>query len=306
MTAFQNIRTFVAQEDWANIARLYAKLTIGALVGALSVVAFLIPADIVPTGATGVAVMANELIGIPVGLFTILINIPVMVLGYKMLPGGWRMIVRSVFVVVVFSVVVDALVPYFPAEGYVEERFVNALFGGVVSGMAGGFVYRTGANFGGTSTLALILQRKLGTPLSTTTLYTDTAIIVGAAALYGIEGALYALIVLFLGSVAADYVMEGPSVIRTAMIVTNDAHSVADRVRDELGRGATLLFGQGMYTGEARDVLYVTVSRSQTADLERIIQDVDEDAFVVIGVGHRAYGEGFKKPKKKAVPPISS
>lgn len=298
----QNIQTFIRETNWTETAWLYARLVVGALLGAFAVVSFLIPADIVPTGATGAAVIINELAGLPVGLVTILLNIPIMVLGYYFLPGGWRMIVRSVFVVVVFSIAVDALVPYFPAGGWVEERFVNALFGGVVSGMAGGFVYATGANFGGTSTLALILQRKLGTPLSTTTLYTDTIIIAAAGIVYGIEGALYALIVLFLGSVAADYVMEGPSVVRTAFIVTDYPEQVAERVMNDLARGATRISARGMYTDEERHVLYITVSRSQTADLQRIIQQIDDEAFVVIGVGHRAYGEGFKPLKKKSTP----
>lgn len=290
------------QETPVQIAIKYIEITAAAILGALSVVIFLIPADLIPTGITGVAVLLQELFGLPVGVMTILMNIPILYIGYRMLPGGWRVTVRTVYAVLVLSIAIDVLSYYFPAGGYTDDRFLNALFGGILGGVAGGLLYRTGTNFGGTSTFALILQRRQGLPISSTILYTDTAIIAAAGLVYNIEAALYALVVLFLGGIAADYVMEGPSVIRTASVVTDEPDAIADAVMERLGRGVTRLAAHGMYSKQDRCMLYITVSRSQVNDLRHIITDIDPHAFVVIGQGQTAYGQGFKMtPKQREV-----
>lgn len=271
----------------------YLQLTVGGIIGALSVAVFLIPANVVPAGVSGLAVIINEIFGLPVGVMTLVLNIPLMFLAYRMLPGGWRMVARTIFVVAVYSLGVDVL-SAFVTEPYTDDRLLNTIFGGIVGGISGGLVYRTGSNFGGTSILGLIIQRRTGTPLSTTSLYTDTLIIALAGAVFGVEGALYAMIVLFLGGVAADYVMEGPSVVRMAFVITDKPDEVAQAVMRQLQRGVTLLPARGMYTGQDRPMLYVTVTRSQVKELKAVIIAADDRAFIVIGQGHSAYGGGFR------------
>ncbi len=282
------------RESAIEIVFKYIQLTAGAALGAASVVIFLIPADVVPSGVTGAAVLLNELLGIPVGLSNALINVPILYMGYRMLPGGWRNTVRTIYAVAAFSIIVDVMAGAFPDVAYTDDRFLNALFGGILGGVAGGIVYRTGTNFGGTSTLSLILQRRLGLPLSSTILYTDTAVIVAAGLVFGVEAALYALVVLFLGGIAADYVMEGPSVIRTASIITTKTDEVTQAVIERLQRGVTIIPAKGGYTRADRTMLYVTISRSQVREFKALIDEVDPQAFIVIGQGHVAYGQGFK------------
>ncbi len=290
------------RESAIEVVFKYIQLTAGAALGAASVVIFLIPANVVPSGVTGSAVLLNELFGVPVGLSNALINIPILYVGYRMLPGGWRNTVRTIYVVAAFSLIVDVMVGAFPDVTYTDDRFLNALFGGIVGGVAGGIVYRTGTTFGGTSTLSLILQRRLGLPLSSTILYTDTAVIVAAGLVFGVESALYALVVLFLGGAAADYVMEGPSVIRTVSVITNKTDEVTKAVIERLQRGVTIIPAKGGYTREDRTMLYITLSRSQVHDFKALIDDIDPEAFVVIGQGHVAYGQGFKPVGKAAKP----
>ncbi|QPC83598.1 YitT family protein [Phototrophicus methaneseepsis] len=287
-------RTRVLQTVW-----IYVQLIVGAILGAISVVVFLVPADVAPQGVSGIAAMIHEVFGFPpVGIAILLLNIPIQYLGYKMLPGGWRVVAQSLFVVVLYSVAIDVLTPMVPPGGFSNDRLLNTLFGGLLGGISGGIIYRTGANFGGTSTIAMILRYRTGVPMSSIFLYTDTAIVVLAGFVYGIEGALYAMVVVFVGGMASDYVMEGPSVIRTAFIITNRPQEVAQAVIEGLHRGVTRWDATGMYTGNERSMLYVTVSRSQVAELKNIVSGVDEHAFIVIGQGHAAYGEGFKALKR--------
>ena len=98
---------------------------------------------------------------------------------------------------------------------------------------------------------------------------------------------------------ASDYIMEGPSIIRTATIITNKPREVAEAVLYDLGRGVTGWDAKGMYTEQARQVLFVTVPRSQTRELRALVLKIDSAAFIVIGQGHEAYGEGFKQPAQR-------
>ena len=273
----------------------YLLIVTGIVIGAISLIVFLQPLDIAPAGVAGASTLLNELFDTPIGLVIFLLNIPIQLLGYAMLPNGARVILRSVVIIMVFSVVVDNLGPLVPRSGISDERMLNALFGGVTGGIGVGLVYRAGATFGGTSTLALILQRRFGFPMSTTFLCTDTVIIVAAGLVYGWEGALYAAIALFTAGLATDYVLEGPSVIRTAMIITDKPEDIAQRVFANLQRGVTSWQIKGAYTGADRTMLYVTIARSQVRDLKDEVSHVDPNAFIVIGVGHAAYGAGFRR-----------
>ncbi len=274
----------------------FVLLTAGALLGAVSVNVFYTPAEIAPSGISGVAIILNHVIGTPIGLIVLLGNIPIQLLAVRML-GGWPVVARTIYVVVVYSLAIDLLGPYFPEFGISDDRLLNALFGGILGGIGGGLVYRAGGTFGGTSTLARILQSRMGTPFASTYLYTDTLTVLLAGLAFGWAGALYAMITIFVDGTTADYVLEGPSRIRTAIIVTNQPDVVAALLMTELHRGVTAWQGQGMYTYQERSILFITISRPQVNELRQLVFSVDPGAFVVIGQGHTAYGEGFQVPR---------
>lgn len=273
----------------------YLTMLAGILIGAVSVIVFMSPFKIAPAGATGMAVILHEVIGTPIGLMILLINIPIQILAWRMLPDGARRVARTVFILVVYSFVIDVLAPFLPEEGVSKNVLLNAIFGGVLGGISTGLVYRAGATFGGSSTLSLILQRRLGTPMSSTYLYIDGFVMGVAGLAFGWESALYAVVALFISGLATDYILEGPSVIRTAMIVTENPDAVANVILNILHRGATGWEGRGMYTGENRWILFVSVSRSQTRELQALVFSADPRAFVVIGQGHMAFGGGFSR-----------
>lgn len=272
----------------------YVLIFIGVVAAALSLIVFLQPLDIAPAGVAGAATLLNELFDTPIGLMIFVLNIPIQALAYKMLPGGSRVILRTVGFIAVLSLMIDLLSPLAP-QGISEDRMLNALFGGLLGGVGVGLVFRAGATLGGTSTLALILQRRFGFPMSTTFLCTDAVIIMGAGLVYGWEGALYAAIALFIAGMATDYVLEGPSVIRTAMIITDKPDEIAALVFANLQRGVTSWTIKGRYTGAERTMLYVTIGRSQVRELKEEVNSVDPKAFMVIGMGHAAYGAGFRR-----------
>lgn len=273
-----------------------ALLSLGAVISAIAVIVFQAPFDIAPGGISGIAIILNSLIGSPIGLVILLGNIPIQLFGYRML-GGWRVVAATVYAVVLYSLLIDVLTPYFTIVS--DDRFLNAVFGGIIGGIGTGLVLRGGGTMGGTSTLGRILQRRYGTPLSSSTLYTDGGVVLLAGLVFGWEGALYAMVALFVGGATADYVLEGPSVVRTAVIITDHPHAVADRILLDLQRGVTGWDAKGMFTEQPHTVLYVTIGRSEVNTVRRIVRSVDPGAFLVIGQGHAAYGEGFKELRRE-------
>jgi len=281
---------------WRDFATRLTILTLGTLIAAVAVIVFYAPFEIAPAGITGLAVIINKYIDFPIGIAVMLGNIPILYLAYRML-GGWQAVIGTTYIIVLFSVSIDILIPYFPSNGVSDDLLLNAIFAGAVGGVGGGFVYRTGATFGGTTVFARILQMRLGISMSSTYLYANLGIVVLAGIFLGWESALYSLVALMMEGIASDYVLEGPGVIRTATIITNKPQEVADIILHVLQRGVTGWEGTGMYTQQPRHILFVTILRSQSTPLKDLVQSVDPDALIIIGQGHVAYGAGFKRAK---------
>jgi uncharacterized membrane-anchored protein YitT (DUF2179 family) len=274
-------------------------LVLGAVLGAVAVILFMIPSNIAPAGVTGIAVILNHLINTPVGVVIFVLNVPLFALGFRYL-GGWRVVVLTMFVIALYSLAFEVLAPFLPTDGISDNALLNALFGGVTGGISTGLVLRAGATFGGTSIIAAILQRRTGMAMSSTYLYTDTAIIFVAGIVYGWEAALYAVVALFVSGIATDYVLEGPSLVRTIVIITDQPKDVADVILNRVQRGVTGWQVTGMYTGTERTMFYVTVSRAEVTELRDLVVRVDSDVFLVVGHGHRAYGMGFSRRHQDA------
>lgn len=278
-----------------SISYRLLRLAVGALISAIAVIVFEVPAQIAPGGISGIAIILNYLVpALPIGLMILIGNIPIQIIAYRFL-GGWKVIAATIFTVVLYSLLIDLLTPLFNGYMMSHDRLLNAIFGGIIGGIGGGIVLAAGGTLGGTSTLGRILQKRYGIPLSSSTLYTDGFVVLGAGLVFGLEGALYAMVTLYIAAATTDYALEGPSVVRTSVIITDHPREVADAIIARMGRGVTSWQGTGMYTNQPRSILYVTMARSQVNELRRIVRAVDPAAFMVVGQGHVAYGEGFRE-----------
>ncbi len=280
---------------WQQIPRFLA-LIIGTGLSALGYSLFQVPFKIAAGGVSGIGIIINSFTGWPLGAMYLVMNIPLLVLGYFYL-GGWRFIVRTLLAVFLFSTAVDVLniylpqmLPQFPLT---EDVLLNAIYGGIVGGVGAGFVYRSGGTMGGPSIIGRILQQRTGVPLSQIFLYTDGVVILTVGVIFGWEIALYALLTLFLNGLASDYTLEGPSSVRTATIITDNPEIIAQALIQELGRGVSQWQITGAYTGGTHAMLLCTIYRPQVNDLKRVVASVDRQAFVVIGTAHQALGKGF-------------
>ena len=273
----------------------YALISIGAVIQAVGLRLFLVPADLASGGVSGISQLINHYTHWPIGLMILIGNIPLFILGWRFL-GGPRFALRTALAIVVYSLVVD-LIPrlnILPAQGLTDDIFLNSLYGAVVSGVGYGLVYRARGTSGGSDILARILNHYRSVSMTQSYLMVDSAVILAAGFVFGWKQALYAIVTLYVSGIVSETVLEGPGTVRTALIVTNEPEAVAQRVLTDMERGMTILQGKGAYTGVDRPVLYCVISRSEVSQLKAILQEVDPKAFMVIGQAHEAVGEGFK------------
>lgn len=274
--------------DWRRTLATYALLTLGGLILASNVALFLAPSKIAPGGVSGTAILLNHFINFPVGVMMLLLNIPLLALGFRNL-GRFHFLTKTLYVVIIYNLGADVVANYLP-QGVSENILLNAIFAGVVGGIGTGIVYRAGGTTASTGVISRILQLKTGIPISQVYFITDGVIILAAGIVFGWEAALYALVTLFVWGIATDYVLEGPSVVRTAFIVTDERELVSRALLEKLQIGVTAWTGEGMFTEKKHHVLFCTVSRPFEDRLREIIIDADPNAFIVIAHGHQATG----------------
>jgi len=277
---------------WPNL-RDYLYILAGAVLQALSLRIFLVPAKLASGGVTGISMLINHFTGWPIGTMVLIGNIPLFIIGWRFL-GGKRFAIKTAIAVVTYALFVDILVLFLPAKGLTDDIVLNSLYGAVLSGIGYGLVYRGQGTSGGSDILARILNNWRGISMSQSYLMVDGLVIITAGFVFGPKQALYALITLYVSGIVAETILEGPSLVRTAMIVTARPAQVAEKIMQDMSRGVTLLTGKGAYTGEDRSILYCVVIRSEVPQLKSIIHEIDTQAFMVIGQAHEALGEGFK------------
>ena len=280
--------------------RDYILVITGALVQAVGLRIFLVPAQLASGGVSGISQMINHFTGWPIGLMVFIGNIPLFIIGWRLL-GGSRFTIRTLVSVAAYSFFTDALLwlPFFPKTGITSDLVLNSLYGAVVSGIGYGLVYRGQGTSGGSDILARILNRWRGISMTQSYLMTDALVILGAGFIFGWQKALYALITLYVSGLVVDTTMEGAGTVRSALIVTDLCQEISTRILKEMERGVTILEGTGAYTGAPRPVLYCVVTRSEVQQLKTIVHEIDPNAFMVVGAAHEALGEGFKPFKSR-------
>jgi uncharacterized membrane-anchored protein YitT (DUF2179 family) len=280
--------------SWRGLIE-YGLILLGALLQAIGLRLFMVPAQLANGGIAGLAQIINYYTGLPIGVMILLGNLPLFILGWRYL-GGPRFALRTAFAVVAVSILTDTIIwlPFFPAHGLTQDIVLNTLFGGVISGIGYGLVYRGQATSGGSDILARMLTNWWNVSISQSYMLTDSLIMFLAGLSFSWEKALYALVSLYVSGLAAETATEGSNVVRTALIITRNPEPVTNAILTEMERGVTVLAGRGAYTGEQRTVLYSVVTRSEVVPLKALVRQADPQAFIVIGHAHEVLGEGFK------------
>lgn len=274
-------------------------LIAGSAVMALAYNLFLIPHRVVPGGASGIAMVLNHFLGTPVGLVSLGLNVPLFVLGVRVL--GSRYGVKSLVGVALSSLLIDFFTYVVPVGRATDDIILACVFGGITLGAGLGLVFRGGGSTGGSDIVGQVLNRYTNLSTGSAILLIDALIISAAGLCYqDLELALYGYLNLYLATRTIDLVVEGVSYTRAVLVVSGKPAEVSAAITRGLGRGATLLHASGAYTGEARDVVLAVMSKKEIPRARDIVRALDPHAFLVITEVYEVLGEGFHP---RAVPP---
>ncbi len=280
----------VAPQGRAGVIFDYGQIVVGSLLVAAGTNLFFVPNNVVSGGVTGLAIIAHHLFDTPVGAAVLLLNVPLLWLGWRYV-GGMRFFVRTAVAVAVLSLAIDLSAPFLTAPTH--DRLLVICYGGLVDGLGMGLVFRGRGTTGGTDILARRAQRRLGVGVGQGLLAINVAIFGAAAFVFGAEAVMVALALAFVSARVLDVVQAGFSAARAALIISTDPAGVRSAVLERLGRGVTVLRGQGGFTGEERPVLYVVVASHEVGRLKRLVAQADPAAFLAITPAQEVLGEGF-------------
>jgi uncharacterized membrane-anchored protein YitT (DUF2179 family) len=262
---------------------------IGSLLNALSLNLFLESANVYASGFTGTAQLIssvfNDFVGISVstGILLFLLNIPVFILGWFKVGKGFT--IYSI-VSVIFS---SIFLQFLPIVQLSEDIILNAVFGGLIAGVGVGMTLKIGASTGGMDIVAMVLSRMNDKPIGIYFISLNAVIIALAGILYEPENALYTMVALYVTTRVIDTIHTRYNKL-TAMIVTKKAKELQKAIHDTMVRGITILPAVGAYTNQDKHMLYLVITRYELYDLEKIIKEVDPEAFTNIVQTAGIYG----------------
>ena len=253
---------------------------------------FTFPNHIVSGGVTGIAQIVNMLTGFPVGVFTILMNIPLFLLAWKKL--GRRFVVLTAICMGLSSVSIDLLEKV--ARPLTEDPMLAAVYGGVIKGAGFGLIYTTGATTGGADIPARMLRRKYPhINFGTFSLGINAVIILSFAVIFRrFDSSMYTLICMYISSKVISLILYGPIDSRLCYIISDRSDEVRSAITGRLGRGATMLQGHGAWSGKEEQVILCVVKPPQLARLRALVREIDESAFLVVSDARSVYGKGFE------------
>lgn len=268
-------------------------LIIGCLFMAISINMFLNPHNIAPGGLTGVSIIINTLTGFPIWLINIVFDIPLFLFAFRILgkKDASKTLLGILFLTASLKVTENL-----GNINVTNDVLLSSISGGIILGIALGLIFRINGSTGGTDLIGL-LANKTFPSLSVPTLmgFADGCIVILSGVVSrNIEIALYSAIALYIIVKASDVVVEGINTSSSFMIISDKYVEIGNAIRDELERGATILKGQGLYTGNDKNLLLVVVSKKEVVILKKLVKNIDPNSFIIVSDIFEALGEGFK------------
>ena len=263
-------------------------IIIGAFIFALSINLFVIPNDLGEGGVTGITIILFYLFKWSPGLVSFIMNAFLLIVGYKFLS-------RITTIYTIIAVTFHSLFLHLTENWNItsDEIIINAIFGGVFAGVGIGLIIRVGGTTAGSTILARMTNKYLGWSLSYGLLFFDVIVAVSSYFIIGAEGLMLTILMLYIGTKVMEFIIEGVNPKKAITIISKEADLIAKQVTVKMDRGVTVLSGHGYYTKDAKEVLYIVISKQEVVKLKRIVESTDSSAFIAIHDVRDVFGEGF-------------
>lgn len=269
-------------------------IILGSFIYAVAVNEYIIPHHLLSGGVSGVAIMIQYGTGISAGVLILLMNIPIFIIGIKEIDRDF--IIHS-FVGMVSSSVFLIILKYVSIFQFlrVDDTMLSSIFGGVITGIGSGIIFRSRGSVGGTDIIAVIVKKKRSINIGSVIFAINLLIICISSALYGMKPALFTLISMYISADVLDRVQEGFDRRKSIFIISDKVDQISEGILKKLHRGVTLLHGEGAYTMHDKRIIYCIVTTKQLAELKLIIETIDPKAFLTISDTAEVLGKGFKR-----------
>lgn len=276
----------------------YLCIGIGCLIASTSVNLFLVPHHLLSGGVSGLAIIFYFLFGFPIGLQILIMNIPLIYLAYRLL--GKEYALTTIYGTTLFSVAIDAT-QFLAKINPLDDPLLACITGGIISGVGAGIIFRVNGSSGGLDIVAAIVRKYYSFNFGVVSFAINCIIMLIAAFFFGLKLAILTLISMFIGANLTDKVVEGFNRKKTIFIISYNTEEITEVILKEVGRGVTILHGEGAFTRQEKRIIFVVVSLLQIAKIKLLVQEVDPQAFMIVQDAAEVMGRGFTLPGTKYV-----
>ena len=254
----------------------FIMLIVGSIIAAAALECFLIPNTILDGGITGISIILFKLFKIPLWLLVVVLNIPFLYIGFRNM--GYNFLIRALTSMLSFALFLS----FFElVQPFTEEILLATIFGGALLGLGVGIVIHFGGCVDGTESVAIVISKKTNFSVGQIVLLFNLVIYTIAGFIFGFDRAMYSLLTYFITFKVIDLVSQGLEQAKAAMIITEKGTKLSKEIYNRLGRTTTTIRGKGLISGE-KEVLYCVLTRIEVYELRRIVEEMDESAFVTI------------------------
>lgn len=280
------------KKHYGRYFRSFFFLTIGVVLAAFALEAFLIPNTILDGGITGVSTILTKVTDVPLSFFILILNIPFVCIGYLNLGRGF--LVRTVYSMLLFSA---CLTLFNSIDPITDQMLLATVFGGALLGIGVGLVIHFGGCVDGTESVAIVISKKTPFSVGQVVLVFNLIIYTVAGLIFGFDRAMYSLLTYFITFRVIDFVSEGMEQAKAALIITDHGENLAAEIYKKLGRTVTFIQGNGLISGE-KEVLYCVLTRIEIFELRHLVEEMDDSAFITILEVSEIIGDHIKSTQK--------
>lgn len=279
-----------------SVLKSIIPVVIGNIIYALVVKLFILPTNLMSSGTTGIALLANHFLGIPVSFFILIFNVCMLLLGLIVL--GKKFAMTTIVSTLMYPIALEFFNQTLGEFVITNNELLNTIFAGLGIGLALGIVLRSGASTGGMDIPPLVLNHFFRIPVSVS-LYVFDFIILSSQSLYNpLERLLYGIILILLTSIVLDKVLLMGTTKTEVKIISPKFEKIAEEILSEMDRGVTLLNARGGYLKNEHSVVLSVVSNRELPKIEKLVRALDPDAFMIVSRVSEVWGRGFSTKKK--------
>lgn len=278
-------------ETLAKRVKSYGMITAAALIYAVAIALFLDPNNIAPGGITGVAILINRFIQIPVGTINMLLNVPIVLLG--LWKFGWRFICSTLYALALITIFINMLTPF---GAVTDELLIAAVLGGALVAVALAIVFKAGATTGGADIIIKIIRAKWK-HIKTNILFLafDSAVILASWIVFqDMVVAFYAGVAVIVSSKMMDFVLYGPDEAKLIYIISDHYENMKQKIMVDLDLTATIISARGAYSNAPKEILMIVTRKQIEPKIEEIVKEEDRNAFMIVSSASEIFGEGYK------------